>query len=129
MSNITDFVIRAGHSAPLDFQLLTDTDDDGIPDTGINLSTVHHIELVLVNSDTGGTTVYSSLDGTVKATILPGSGGSVRFTPDGTADLNVALTQNGAANIYNGWFWVYNTATQKYSCPEDFDFTIRVKGT
>lgn len=123
--NITDFTIRAGTSNDLDFQLLTDTDNDGEAETGIDLSAVHHVELVLINSDSGGTTTYSTTDVSPKVSILAGTGGSVRFTPNGTVDLNTS--SNGGANIYNGFWWVYATSTKKFSVPEEFHFTIRVK--
>lgn len=120
----TDFTIRLNTTNDIDLQLLTDADGDGIAESGINLSGVHHIELVLINSNTGGTTTYSNLDSVPKATILSGTAGSIRFFP-GSSDFS--LTSEGRANIYNGYVWVFPTATKKYSVPENFEFTVRVR--
>lgn len=119
----TSFTVRAGISVPINMQLLTDLDGDGEAESGINLSAVDHVSFVLINSDTGGTVIYSSLG--AKATILPGNNGSVQFIPSGTTDL--ALTETGSINIYRGYWWVYPTSATQYSVPEEFEMTIRVR--
>lgn len=121
----TDFTIRAGTSDDINFQLLTDTDGDGVAESGINLSAANHLELVLTNTDTGSATTYSTTDVSPKVTIVAGTAGSVIFTPSGTADM--PLRSNGQANIFNGFFWVYTTSAKKYAVPENFEFTIRVR--
>lgn len=123
MANQSDITVRAGQSDNIDFQILTDADGDGIVDTPVNLSGVNKAEFVLINSDTGGTSTYSST-GTV-FTILAGTAGSVRFIPAGTADLS--LTTAGKTNIYSGYVWVYSTATKKFAVPEEHEITIRVR--
>lgn len=121
----TDFTVRAGTSNDIDMQLLNDLDGDGVAEAGINLSGAHHLEMVLVNKFTGGTTIYSTTDASPKVSVIAASAGSVRFTPSGTADLNTI--GGGTPNIYNGYWWVYVTASKKYSVPEEFEFTIKVR--
>ena len=122
---VTDFTIRAGTSAAINMQLLSDTDGDGVAETGINLTGVHHLEMYLINTDTSGTTVFSTTDSSPKVSITSAANGSVSFTPNGTADM--PLRTNGEANIYQGWWWVYPSANTKYAVPENFEFTIRVR--
>lgn len=119
----TDITVRAGQSDNIDFQLLTDLDGDGIAETPINLSSIHHAELVLTNADTRGTSIYSSLG--TQLSILAGTAGSLRFIPAGTVDLS--LTSAGKTNIYGGYVWIYTTSTKKYAVPEEYELTIRVR--
>jgi len=123
MAITTDFTVRVGTSDNVDMQLLTDADGDGVADSGINLSGIDHAELVLINKDTGATTSYSSAG--TKFLILAGTAGSVRFIPAGTADLS--LTAAGKTNIYSGYVWVYVSPSKRYSVPESYELTIRVR--
>lgn len=121
----TDFTIRAETSAAIDMQLLSDNDGDGVAESGINLTGVHHLEMYLVNTDTAGTATYSTTDSSPKIAITNAAAGSVSFTPSGTVDM--PLRTNGESNIYNGWWWVFATANTKFAVPENFEFTIRVR--
>jgi len=121
----TDITVRVTSTAPINMQLLNDIDGDGVAETPINLSGANHLELYLINGDTGGTTIYKTTDSSPKVAIAAGTAGSVSFTPNGTADLNIR--SNGQLNIYSGYWWVYTTANSKYAVPDGFEFAIKVK--
>lgn len=123
MAVSTEVTIRANTTAPIDFQLLNDLDNDGVAETPINLSGAHHVELYLIDKDSSGTVSYSSLG--TQLSILAGTAGSLQFTPNGTIDL--PLRPNGSTNIITGYFWVYVTALSKYAVPDSFEFAIRVR--
>lgn len=101
----------------LDFQLVSDSDDDGTPDTGINLSAVDHIELW--RRDKRGTIDSFSSAG-AQVVITGSAAGSVQFRP-GSADLIASVSP------YMCQWKVFVTASRWYYVPEDTEFAIRVK--
>lgn len=120
MARKTDVTLTEQTTAPVDFALLSDTDNDGIAETGINLTSVDHVELWL-RSNAGGTAMATSAGG--GALSFPtgyAAAGSVRWTP-GTANLQVG------SSPYSYQFKIFPTTTSWYYVPEDTWNTIHVR--
>ena len=101
---MTEIELREHTTDPIIMQLLAD-------DSAINLSSVHHVELQMMNSK-NKIYRYSSLDSPVYLAISDASNGKVTFTPpDGTVFLYTV-------SPYKLYIWVYTSSTVKYSVPE-----------
>ena len=104
--------VREGTTERIVMQLLAD-------DVIINLNAIHHVEIEL--RDRKRTTYkYSSLATLAKVGVLVAPEGTVYFDPPATL-FKVARSP------YTGYIWVYETATNKYSVPEDSEFYIGVR--
>lgn len=121
MARKTDVTLTEQTTAPVDFALLSDTDNDGIPETGINLSAIDHIEMWRRNN-VGGTAMATSAGASPGLTFPTGfaAAGSVRWTP-GTADMQANLSP------YSYQFKVFPTSTTWYYVPEDTWNTLNVR--
>src|SRR5690554_4873701 len=105
-----DVTITEQQTGPIDFALLSDVDGDGVPETGIDLSAVDHVELWLKNNS-GGTAMATSSGGDLSFPAGYAAAGSIRWTP-GTSDLQASLSP------YQYQFKVFDTATSWYYVPE-----------
>lgn len=120
MPRRADITITEQTTDFLDFSLLSDDDNDGEPESGINLSAVDHVELWRVDR-AGGTSMVTSANG--GALSFPSgwaAAGSIRWEL-GTADLQAALSP------YQWQLKVYRTANSWYYVPEDTRNTIHVR--
>lgn len=121
MARKTDFTITEQTTAPIDFALLRDLDNDGVPESVIPLDAIDHIELW--KRDKNGGTAMATSSGGGAALSFPtnwAAAGSVRWTP-GTADLQSSLSP------YQYQFKVYAGASSYYYVPEDTWNTINVR--
>lgn len=121
MPRRTDVTITEQTTDNIDFSLLSDLDDDGDPETGINLSGVDHVELWMRNN-AGGTSMFTSGGASPKLTFPTGyaAAGSVRLTP-GTADFQSTYSP------YRYQFKVFRTSSAWYYVPEDTWNTVNVR--
>lgn len=119
MPRRTDVTLTEQTTAPIDFGLLSDVDDDGLPESGINLTAIDHIELWLQDR-VGGTAMVTSDGGDLSFPTGFAAAGSVRWAP-GTADLQAALSP------YSYQFKVFQTSSTWYYVPEDTINTIHVR--
>ena len=121
MPRRTDVTVTEQQTENIDFALLSDVDNDGEPETGINLSTIDHIEL-WKRDNAGGTAMFTSSGGGATLTFpaLWAAAGSVRWAP-GTADLRSDLAP------YQYQFKVFRTSAAWYYVPEDSWNTINVR--
>lgn len=103
------------------FRLLTDLDEDGVPESGINVSAIDHLELIL-RDNRGTVSTYSSGGASPQLDFESAdhaAAGSARYTP-GTADLLADYTP------YQGQFKVYWTPTRYEYIPNDGYLTLHV---
>lgn len=115
----TEITVTEQQTEPIDFALLRDANGDGVPEEGLNLSAVDHIELHRV--DRGGTADSFTSAGTAPGLSFPtgfAAAGSVRWTP-GTADIVAARSP------YRCQFKVFVTASRWYYVPEDTRFGLK----
>lgn len=105
--------IRATHTEPIDMQLL-------VNNSPLSLVGVARIRLVLHWGTS--TNTYDSIDNPANLAITAAATGEIRFTPEQTAGLDQTVG-------YNGYIWVYPTATTRYSVPNSANFTITVLNT
>lgn len=119
MPRKADITITEQTTDFLDFALLSDVDQDGDPETGINLSGVDHVELWR-RDNAGGTSMATSNGGDLSFPTDWAAAGSIRWTP-GTADLQSSLSP------YQYQFKVFRTGSAWYYVPEDTWNTIHVR--
>jgi hypothetical protein len=121
MPRRTDVTVTEQQTDNFDFGLLSDVDNDGEPESAINLSGVDHIEMWR-RDNAGGTAMATSSGGGATLSFPGGfaAAGSVRWAP-GTADLQASLSP------YQYQFKVFRTASAWYYVPEDSWNTIRVR--
>jgi hypothetical protein len=85
----------------------------------IDLTGIHHVELEM--EDVRGKTYhYSSLDASPQVEVYEATTGKVYLDPPSTLFREVL-------SPYQGYWWVYETATSKYSVPEELEFEIKVR--
>ena len=103
----------------IDFALLTDANEDGVPESGINLSAIDHIEMFRKDA-AGSVDSFTSAGGTATLSFPTGfaAAGSVRWQP-GASDILAS------AQPYQCQFKVFVTASRYYYVPEDSRFTIK----
>jgi hypothetical protein len=103
---MTAYSIREHTTSTIQMQLLAD-------DIGIDLSSIHHLQLNMVDS-LGQTYTYSTLDSpTTAITVKTPLTGIVQFMPP------TAQTLQYVRSPYKFFWWVYNTATEKYAVPSN----------
>ncbi len=85
----------------------------------INLTNVNHVELHMLDAS-NKTYRYSSLDTSPYVSVYVASEGKVTFTPP---DENVFLYRKSPYKLY---WQVWNTATEKYSVPEDSSYELKI---
>lgn len=105
--------IREGTTETISMQLFGDK-------APINLTGVNKVALVLIPAN--GTGTAASIDTTTNPTKLAITGatiGRVAWTP-ASGDVTKANSP------YKAFFWVYSTASIKYSVPADEEFVVEV---
>lgn len=100
---MTAYSIREHTTSAIQMQLLEN-------DVGINLTAIDHIQLNMIDS-LGQTYAYSTLDLTPAIILTPGTTGGVQFTPP------TAQVLQYIRSPYKLFWWVYISATEKYSVP------------
>jgi len=119
MPRRTDITVTEQTTAPIDFGLLSDVDNDGEAESAINLSAIDHIEMWR-RDKSGGTAMDTSDGGDLSFPTAFAAAGSVRWSP-GSADLQASLSP------YQYQFKVFPTAATWYYVPEDSWNTINVR--
>lgn len=88
-------------------------------DSAINLTGVDHVRLDLVDSK-GKIYRFSTDDASPQVSIVSASDGKVGYSPAST-DLQYSRSP------YKGYWWVYPTASTRYSVPESNEFELTVR--
>ena len=107
------FSIRENSTDPIDFQLLADDD-------AIDLTSIDHVEMEMKDKR-GNRYSYSENDSPAYVSVTTASAGKVRFSPP------TELIFLATGSPYKGYWKVYTTDSIFYSCPEDKEFTIKVR--
>jgi hypothetical protein len=100
---MTSYSIREHTTSTIQMQLLENN-------VGIDLTSIDHLQLNMVDS-LGQTYTYSTTDSPCAITIKTPATGIVQFMPP------TAQTLQYIRSPYKFFWWVYNTATEKYSVP------------
>jgi hypothetical protein len=105
--------VREGTTDQIEMQLLAGN-------SAIDLSSIHHVELEL-RDNRRNVYRYSTLDASPRIGISDASEGKVYFEP-------LASTLKSIRSPYNGYWFVFETSSRKYSVPEENEFRINVRG-